>query len=88
MSAALAREWYSAAELAEMGLPGLPGTKQGVLKLAKRRAWAANARTRIGRGGGVEYHRSLVEIVLYERVHEAVRAYASAVALLDWAGRA
>jgi len=36
-----------------VGLPGLPGTVQGVLDRAKREAWPH--RQRVGRGGGREY---------------------------------
>lgn len=43
--------WYSAAELA--GLPGLPGTHSGVIRVAKREGWTN--RQRDGRGGGSEY---------------------------------
>ena len=45
------RNWYAASELA--GLPGMPGTRQGVLSMAKRMGWAS--RKRQGRGGGREY---------------------------------
>ncbi|KZE34154.1 DNA-binding protein [Crenobacter luteus] len=44
---------YSAAELAAMQLPGLPGTIQGLGIRAKAEAW--EARKRAGRGGGFEY---------------------------------
>lgn len=62
------REWFSAAELAEMNLPGLATTKPGVLLIAKREDWAARldgegaacCRKRAGRGGGLEYHVSLL----------------------------
>lgn len=46
------KEWYSAAELA--GLPGMPGTKAGVIYRAKQGGW--KSRPRAGRGGGLEYH--------------------------------
>ncbi|MDP2258102.1 MAG: DNA-binding domain-containing protein, partial [Caulobacter sp.] len=60
--------WFSAAELAEKALPGLPATKRGVQMLADREGWARRAddegrplaRTRKGRGGGTEYHLSLL----------------------------
>ena len=44
------REWYSAKEL--VGLPGMPGTIQGVLKRVE--SW--ESRPRQGKGGGREYH--------------------------------
>ena len=65
----LAREWFSAAELAAMALPSLPNTKQGVLMLAERQDWQREDRrdrrwrTRDGRGGGVEYHYTLLPMV-------------------------
>jgi putative transposase len=59
---ALSREWFTAAELAEMQLDGMPTTKRGINDLAEREGWRApNAqgrswRQREGRGGGIEYH--------------------------------
>ncbi|MEQ8585127.1 MAG: transposase domain-containing protein [Thalassobaculaceae bacterium] len=60
--------WYSAAALADLALPGLPSTKRGVQELAKAEAWlerfdssgAPLARKRRGRGGGYEFHLSLL----------------------------
>lgn len=62
------REWFTAAELAELGLPGLPGDKRSLNRRAKDERWqhrrgADNqllARARAGRGGGVEFHVSLL----------------------------
>ena len=49
------REWFSAAELAALRLPGLPGTASGVAQLAKRQQW--ERRITHGRGGErVLYH--------------------------------
>ncbi|MDN3524320.1 DNA-binding protein [Halomonas sabkhae] len=45
------RGWYTAKELA--GLPGMPGTVQGVNARAKTQDW--EAQKRLGRGGGFEY---------------------------------
>lgn len=59
---AITREWFTAAELAEMRLSGLPTTKRGINDLATREGWQAPEREgrtwrqREGRGGGVEYH--------------------------------
>ncbi len=44
-------EWFTAKELA--GMPGMPGTEQGVTKRAKAKSWPF--RPRQGRGGGREY---------------------------------
>lgn len=62
------QQWFSAAELAEAGLPGVPSTKRGVLKMVRRFGWMGatdaagmkQARKRQGRGGGVEFHVSLL----------------------------
>ena len=64
----MSRAWYSAAELAELALPGLPKVKRKVNELASEGGWAFAvdrageplARKRAGRGGGFEYHRSLL----------------------------
>ncbi|WP_394353083.1 DNA-binding protein, partial [Metapseudomonas otitidis] len=44
------RKWFTAKELA--GLPGLPGTVQGVNLRAKREGW--EAQLRLAQGGGQE----------------------------------
>ena len=53
------KEWWTAAELADAGLPDLPNSRRGIAALAERMDWrarAAHARQREGRGGGWEYH--------------------------------
>ncbi len=66
------KKWFTCAELAGLGLADLPGTGRAVQMLAKRQGWddadrectAAHPlgvwRRRAGRGGGVEYHYSLL----------------------------
>jgi len=62
------QEWFSAAELAELGLPGLPGDKRSITRRVREERWntRTNAegellvRPRAGRGGGVEFHFSLL----------------------------
>jgi hypothetical protein len=62
------REFFSAAELAEMGLPGLPGDKRSIARRAQEERWSSRTgadgallvRPRQGRGGGVEFHFSLL----------------------------
>lgn len=52
------KEWWSADELADSGLPDVPTTKRGVNMIADRMGWRAHpdfARKRAGRGGGFEY---------------------------------
>lgn len=68
MSRAALQEWFTLAELARLALAGLPGTTQGLRDLAQREGWAAATdaegqpmqRPRKARGGGVEYHVSLL----------------------------
>ncbi|MCF6267797.1 MAG: Mu transposase C-terminal domain-containing protein [Desulfuromusa sp.] len=48
----MSRQWYSISEL--KGLPGLPGTTDGIRAKAKRENW--QSRKRHGNGGGYEYH--------------------------------
>lgn len=58
-----ARTWFTAADLAELKLPGLPHAKRKVNELASERRWGlreTQARPRPGRGGGFEYHVSLL----------------------------
>jgi putative transposase len=55
--------WYSAAELAELALPGLPATERGIQLLAERKGWnrpSRNMREKAGRGGGIEYRIELL----------------------------
>ena len=56
------REWFSAAELAAERLPGFPASKRGVARIAEVARWdgTALARLRAGRGGGLEYHFTLL----------------------------
>ena len=62
----LAREWFSLKELAAMTLPNMPNTKQGFQAVADRDEWHRAAwrgirwRERAERGGGLEYHYTLL----------------------------
>ncbi|SMH36031.1 transposase domain-containing protein [Maritimibacter sp. HL-12] len=50
--------WWTAAEIAASGLPGMPTTKRRVNAMAAREGWQSDpmrARRRLGRGGGWEY---------------------------------
>ena len=47
------KTWFSAAELADMKLAGIPASKKGVIDFASRVGW--QSRKREGRGGGMEY---------------------------------
>lgn len=60
--------WFSLADLAQRGLPSLPSTVRGLSMLAEREGWAMArnargeplARPRQGRGGGLEFHVTLL----------------------------
>ncbi len=57
------KQWYTSAELAALNLPDIPASKRGVNKLADAFGWSSlpeKTRKREGRGGGVEYHISLL----------------------------
>lgn len=64
----VAREWFTAAELADLALPGMPADKRSLNRRAREENWAlrcdssgeALSRPRIGRGGGTEFHISLL----------------------------
>lgn len=60
----MSKAWWTAHELALQTLPGLPTTKRKVNEVAAQQGWASRinangaplARARKGRGGGQEYH--------------------------------
>lgn len=62
------KEWWTSGELARESAPGLPSTQNGLNRLASNEHWQARrdetgralARKREGRGGGWEYHISLL----------------------------
>ena len=47
------RAWLTASQLADLKLPGLPGSESATIRRARREGWAARKRT--DRGGGSEY---------------------------------
>lgn len=60
------QQWWTADELASSRLPELPGTRQGVTLMAKEQGWRAMpdcSRRKAGRGGGFEYHWSVLPIL-------------------------
>lgn len=64
------KEWYTAAELADLKLPCMPVTARGWNEIAEREGWKTRTnragallyRRRKGRGGGFEYHVSLLPV--------------------------
>lgn len=70
----LSREWFSAAELAALALPGMPIHKKNILATASREAWTRPEyegkfwRKRAGRGGGIEFHYSLLPLVAQVKI--------------------
>ncbi|WP_225205360.1 transposase domain-containing protein [Novosphingobium huizhouense] len=96
MAAPAAREWFTAAELADLALPGLPADKRAMNRFADERRWkiqadkAGNylARPRAGRGGGLEFHVSLLpgpaRIELARKLGETVLVEAEDPAASSW----
>lgn len=67
------KDWMTAREFAALGLKGLPGTERGMQLLAKENGWDENptyCRQRAGRGGGLEYHVSLLPTHLRKQYEE------------------
>ena len=58
------RSWFSCADFARLGLPGMPGTERGMQRRAEAEGWfhpnaeGISWRKRKGRGGGREVHYS------------------------------
>jgi transposase InsO family protein len=54
--------WFTAAEIAELKLHGLPSSKRAINDLAGRSGWneTLKCRERVARGGGKEYHITLL----------------------------
>lgn len=79
MTAATASMWHTAAEIAARALPGLPSVVRRVADRAKAEGWterttpdgAPLARQRRARGGGTEYHVSLLPPEAQERLVRA-----------------
>jgi putative transposase len=63
---ALAQQWFTAVEVAALALPGVPGEAKNVLLMADRENWrrpewiGTRWRKREARGGGFEYHWSVL----------------------------
>lgn len=76
MTARAAAVWLTAAEIARLGLPALPGDRRRILELADAESWADRtahdgmplARSRNARGGGIEYHVSVLPREAQERL--------------------
>ncbi len=68
VSSDLSQAWFTASELEALCLAGLPGDKRSINRRAQNERWASRlsadrkllVRTRQGRGGGNEYHFSLL----------------------------
>jgi hypothetical protein len=79
------REWFTADELLPVAAPWLPASAAGLAQHIRDAGWQADgsrARVRFGRGGGYEYHVSLlpmpVRAALLRGDEDAVRAAAEA----------
>ncbi len=85
--------WLTAQEIADHDLPELPGTKRGVQKLASRNEWAIKrseegtllCRKRAGRGGGFEYHTSLLPLRAQKRLEALARKEDSGTQIVEGA---
>lgn len=80
------REWWTPDALAEAGLPDLPTTKRRINAMAEREAWrlrTGKARERAGRGGGWEYHWSLLPTRAQKALLLSAQAVYPAPAKLD-----
>lgn len=86
MTAAATANWFSLSELAETGLPGLPHCQRALRELAAREGWAERvgedgarlSRRRAARGGGTEYHASLLPLPAQEELLARQKCQASA----------
>ncbi len=83
------QEWWTAQELADAALPDLPTTKRRVQDHINKNGWADASglmRRRAGRGGGFEYHWSLLPRRAQARlIREAHPAELPAQTGADWA---
>lgn len=67
------RDWLSTSDLVDLALPGMPATQRGWNDFVEREGWVAckdKVRQRVRRGGGLEYHITLLP-------PEALAAYAA-----------
>lgn len=69
------KEWFSAAELANLCLPGMPATDRGIRKRAAIEKWCS--RPREDQGGGLEYHISALPTAAQVKLTLAEKAAAS-----------
>lgn len=76
-----ARAYYTAQELADLALPGLPTGKSAVIKKAKRENW--KSRPREGRGGGREYPLSALPQAVRIFIAQKSHLKAASVALKE-----
>ncbi len=65
------KQWFTISEILACDCPGLPMTKQGLQKVAKREGWSANgalSRIRDNGAGATEFHYSLLPMVAQMRL--------------------
>lgn len=65
------KKWFTAGELAAADLPDLPGSVRGINLMAERERWHSiegGARRRAGRGGGWQYHFSVLPLAARKRL--------------------
>ncbi len=80
-----ALEWFTAQQIADLALPGMATTKRGVQAVVTSQGWAdvrdeaglPLSRKRAGRGGGMEYHFSLLPEAARNKLMQARPAKAA-----------
>ncbi|MCX7283653.1 MAG: Mu transposase C-terminal domain-containing protein [Novosphingobium sp.] len=91
MATRVASWWYTAAELAALGLPGLPDDVRKLRDLAKTAGWVERttddgvplSRRRTARGGGTEFHANLLPVPVQEALTQLHNQPASPIAAND-----
>jgi putative transposase len=81
-----AKLWWTANEIAEAGLRGMPDSRQGVEFAIKQAEWRSQpdyARRREGRGGGWEYHWKLFPDSAQRQLLAAIKAPVEAKPAVD-----
>ncbi|MBN3068183.1 transposase [Pectobacterium brasiliense] len=68
MSRTNLKSHYTAQEIADMRLPGIPGTRPGITARAKNSGWLS--RPRVGQGGGYEYSLESMSSDIQNKIRE------------------
>lgn len=74
-------QWLSAKAIADLGLPELPRSKQGVIDRARSDCWSSRPRKKVG--GGIEYHVSSLPAEALEELRRREIATSAPVSIVD-----